>query len=340
MKLPLELNRVPIVTKSTVIASAFLSLSFWLLDYRTSFSSNPKADHGSNAGSAGVSSGILTLIPQSSYYLPWTFVSSSLVNPNVFSLGIALATLLLGGRYLERAYSSRELAKFYAVLILVPNVTLFLSLFLLALCTQDRAWLSTSIYGSVALQAGILVAFKQLVPEHTVTMYRQLVKIRVKHFPALFLLSTIVSAPILGNYAAIATSILGFLSGWVYLRFYKISLPDLGAQMVSIKGDASETFSLSQFFPDIVQAPIDRLSETVFELLVSIGVCLPFGQDVLESTNEFGHRTAGTGVGRAEAERRRTAALRALDQKMTRQTNESTQDVRSGSASLPPQVDH
>ena len=37
-----------------------------------------------------------------------------------------------------------------------------------------------TICGGVALQAGFLVAFKQLVPEHTVTIAKGLIQIRVK----------------------------------------------------------------------------------------------------------------------------------------------------------------
>jgi hypothetical protein len=38
----------------------------------------------------------------------------------------------------------------------------------------------TTICGGVALQAGFLVAFKQLVPEHTVTIAKGIIRVRVK----------------------------------------------------------------------------------------------------------------------------------------------------------------
>ena len=38
----------------------------------------------------------------------------------------------------------------------------------------------TIICGGVALQAGFMVAFKQLVPEHTVTLFKGIIKVRVK----------------------------------------------------------------------------------------------------------------------------------------------------------------
>ena len=52
----------------------------------------------------------LTLVPQLSLVYPWTFLTSALVEGNVFTLAIAGLTLYHGGRYLERAWSSAELA--------------------------------------------------------------------------------------------------------------------------------------------------------------------------------------------------------------------------------------
>lgn len=338
IKLPIDLGRIPIVTRTTVVASTVLSLMFWILNYRSTGPPGTSADY----------TNYLALVPGSAYYLPWTLLTSSFVSSNIFSLGVSLASLLLGGRYIERSFSSHELVRFYLVVTLGPNAVLLLSLLLLWLTTRDPTWLHVSIHGTVGIQAGILVAFKQLVPEHTVTLYRNLVKIRVRHFPLLFLISTACSAAILGNHSSIALSTLGFLASWIYLRFYKTSPPDLGSAAAAaaaahphphaaLRGDASETFALSQFFPDVMQGPIDRLATVVFDQLVAAGICLPLGQDLLDATNEFGHRPAGSGVGRAEAERRRTSALRALDMKMSRTAEETTQP---GNVSLPPQVNH
>lgn len=321
------------MTKLVCLASIVLSVIFWLIKYPAVLFGSVPHDDLSKIPVVYA----LTLVPRTSYYLVWTFITASFVNSNIFTLGISVSTLLLGGRYIERAWSSKELVKFYAAVILVPNLIMFALWLVLYGITKDEKWLYSSIHGGIAIQAGILVAFKQLVPEHTVTLYKNLVKIRVKHFPALFLLSTIISAPILGNYQSIISSILGFLSSWVYLRFYKPAIPDLGVQMSAIRGDASETFALSQFFPEVLQGPIDWVATITFDALVSLGICVPFGQDPSDQRNEMGHRTAGTGVGRAEAERRRTLALRALDQKLTK---DSITETQPGSISLPPQVNH
>lgn len=82
----------------------------------------------------------LTLVPQLSIIYPWTFITSTFVESNVFTLSIAAVTLYHGGRYLERAWSSAELAKFLAIVSLVPN---FLTLCVMVLCftlSRNESW--------------------------------------------------------------------------------------------------------------------------------------------------------------------------------------------------------
>jgi len=104
----------------------------------------------------------------------------------------ALATLLYAGRYLERAWSSREYVKFLAVCTIVPNLLAFGACVLMYYAfgsasvlyfphsrrqTDDRFM---NISGLAGLQIAYLIAFKQLVPERTVTLFRSPLKMRVK----------------------------------------------------------------------------------------------------------------------------------------------------------------
>lgn len=66
---------------------------------------------------------------------------------------------------------------------------------------------------------------------------------RVKHFPALFLLLNTISGIAFGTDTAAILAWLGILASWTYLRFYKRQ-PDLtgtSSTGTGIKGDASET---------------------------------------------------------------------------------------------------
>jgi hypothetical protein len=187
----------------------------------------------------------------------------------------------------------------------------------------------------LALSAAFLVSLKQLVPEHTVSLFNSLLRIRIKHFPALFVLANMLSGPLLGTDTAFWLAMFGFLTGWLYLRFYRIS--DIGATESAtggvMKGDPSETFAFVSFFPDVFHPVLAPVCDSVFNALVQLKLCTPFSDSAIETAtenaasrsegglpsimNQPGGAAGGGGGGkRAEAERRRALALKALDQRL------------------------
>lgn len=82
----------------------------------------------------------LTLVPQLSIIYPWTFLTSTLVESNIFTLAIGGSTLFYGGRYLERAWSSAELAKFLVLVSVVPNVLTFAVMIFFFSMTRNENW--------------------------------------------------------------------------------------------------------------------------------------------------------------------------------------------------------
>ena len=182
----------------------------------------------------------------------------------------------------------------------------------------------TSINGTIPLQISFLVAFSQLVPAHTVTLFRGIVSLRVPRFPLIHTLTIIVLS--LTTVLSVASLLLvtnGFIASWVYLRFYKTTLPDLEtSQPASLRGDASETFAFAEFFPDPVKPAITALSDQVYNILVSLKICTPFSQaDVSASRGDTYVQRGAPGGARAEAERRRALALKALDQRLSAATS-------------------
>lgn len=177
-----------------------------------------------------------------------------------------------------------------------------------------------TINGTIPLQISFLVAFSQLVPAHTVTLFRGIISLRVPRFPLLHVLFiTILSITPLLSIASFFLVINGFISSWIYLRFYKSAFPDLEtSQPSSLRGDASETFAFAEFFPEPVKPLISSIGDQIFNVLVAIRLCTPFtAADVAASRgdNTFIQRGAPGGA-RAEAERRRALALKALDQRL------------------------
>ena len=184
------------------------------------------------------------------------------------------------------------------------------------------------------------MAFKQLVPEHTVTILKGMIKIRVKHFVSIFLVANTLSGIILGTDTALVLAWLGFFVSWIYLRFYKRQ-PDLSSTSTGggIKGDASETFAFAYFWPDVVQPPIAAVADGIYNALIALRICTPFSAEDVESSNEQATtRNEGGlpsllnqsgprgGAGkREEAERRRALALKVLDQRLHAATSKEQQ---------------
>ncbi|KAG9257477.1 eukaryotic integral membrane protein-domain-containing protein [Emericellopsis atlantica] len=262
----------------------------------------------------------LTFVPQLSIVYPWTLLTTSLVESNIFTLAVGAATLYYGGRYLERAWSSRELAKFVALVTLVPNFLTFGMLVILFTLSRNESWTLTVVSGTISIQISFLVAFSQLVPAHTVTLFRGILSLRVPRFPLVHLgVVTLLSLTPALSIASFWLALFGFLTSWTYLRFYKTVFPDLEAssQSAGLRGDASETFAFAEFFPAPAKPFVAAFADQIFEALVAMRVCAPFSQADMSAARGESYLQRGTpGSARAEAERRRAIALRALDQRL------------------------
>jgi len=92
----------------------------------------------------------ISIVPGLSFKYPWTFATASFVEQNVFGLLVTGLTLFYGGRYLERAWSSNEFAKFILFVAVVPNILCFmLYISLYALSGSKRALYGLSIRPSL-----------------------------------------------------------------------------------------------------------------------------------------------------------------------------------------------
>lgn len=67
----------------------------------------------------------LVSVPVKSIKFPWTLVTAALVENNAVSLAISGLVIWFGGRYLERAWGSREYGKFLLYVAAIPNAFAF-----------------------------------------------------------------------------------------------------------------------------------------------------------------------------------------------------------------------
>ncbi|VVT48997.1 uncharacterized protein SAPINGB_P002053 [Magnusiomyces paraingens] len=324
---------------------------------------------------ADISIPFLTLVPGLSVFYPWVLITTTYVETTILGFLATGATLLYGGRYCERVWNSKELARFLLIVGVSSNVAAWATaIFEYALVSATVAeknadnsntstpvgkefYLLQPINGGIAFQLAFLVALKQLVPEHSIVLFRGLFTIKVKHlvFPTL-VLYTLIGIVYFRDLPFISQVWAGFFASWIYLRFLRYTyvdpvLPtttaatsnDSGVSIKSapgkirIRGDASEVFSLANFFyPALLRDLIQSLATVVFRTLVAIKICTPFAQDEVEqgnlrasirTTGNTAASAGGNGAGPSsaagprsaaeiEADRRRALALKALDEKL------------------------
>jgi membrane associated rhomboid family serine protease len=109
---------IPPVTRGLLLCQVVLSLLYNIARYS-------QVDFRSVTGSDTLYVPYLTLVPSLSLWYPWVFVTTTLVEQNIFTLLINLATVYYGGKYLERAWGSAEFLKFILVVSLISNVVAF-----------------------------------------------------------------------------------------------------------------------------------------------------------------------------------------------------------------------
>ncbi|KAG0361833.1 hypothetical protein BGZ54_008919, partial [Gamsiella multidivaricata] len=214
------------------------------------------------ASAEGTIISLLALVPVSAPYRFWTFATASFFERSIIQaskrsallsplkmfrrlfrrIHISRLVLLGSGKYLERAWGSREFFKFLAVTSVGSMLAIYFTcLFEYIVRGNEDLLYDTRVYGLTAVMAGFLIGFKQLVPEHLVTMWG-IFSVRVKTLPMFFALFMIFESLITRSQVQLMLAMYGLLISWIYSRFFKIQ--------DGIRGDRSETFSFASFFPE------------------------------------------------------------------------------------------
>ncbi|KAI7869028.1 eukaryotic integral membrane protein-domain-containing protein [Spinellus fusiger] len=246
------------------------------------------------------------LVPGLGLYTPWTFLTATFYESNVFSLMGSLMILLLCGKYLERAWGSRELLKYVLLTAFLSNVVTWVGiLFTYYLSKNEQLLYSTQICGMSGVFSGFLVAFKHLIPEHRLSLMGA-VSIRVKNLLGIATAASLVCFVLFDAIVFYNLVNIGWVIGWVYLRFFKIQ--------DGVRGDHSETFAFVTFFPEFLHPLIRIVSGRVYTTLVRLGCChLPAS----ETEPDLEEGTEIADISTAESERRRALALKALDKRLS-----------------------
>nr|BAH22604.1 hypothetical protein UPA2 [Pholiota nameko] len=305
------LQSIPPVTRAFTSATIASSALYGYLSWK---GMGPEAAH------------YLTIVPGSAFYAPWTLLTSAFVETTVFE-ATSLIFVPASLKYLERLWGSVETLKFIVVSIVASNIIAlgFNWIEYIATRNADLFLFGMHYHGQMALQIAILVAFTQLIPEHQVQILG-VIKARVKSLPMAYLtLSTVLC--FVGFQCPWIIIQFGWFVGWIYLRFYKKN-PGESVGGADTYGDRSETFSLISWFPPFMHYPLTLLGNLVYSLATRFHLIPNAGPDV-----ELGSYGQVPGTARAEAERRRAMALKALDQRLANSSSPtagSTSDSDEG----------
>ncbi|PCH33974.1 DUF1751-domain-containing protein [Wolfiporia cocos MD-104 SS10] len=299
---------IPLATRIYTAATVGFSLLYYVLYW---------------TGGDNFAAPYLVLIPGSSIFYPWTFLTSALVETTIIELIFTLLVIPASLRYLERLWGAVELLKFIAVSITVSNVIAFGLNWLEYMVLKNPLFLYGQQYhGQMALQIAVLVAFRQIIPEHQVQLFGVL-KARVKTLPMAYVTFSTVMC-ILGFQCPFIVIQFGWLVSYIWLRFYKKNAVDLSGG--PLYGDRSETFAFVTWFPPFIHGPITLLGNTAHSLASRFHL-IPSSGDIEAAYAPL------PGGARAEAERRRAMALKALDQRLAGGVASPSQPQRSASSS-------
>ncbi|GAB2286796.1 Rhomboid-like protein 19 [Dionaea muscipula] len=246
----------------------------------------------------------LALIPARTIPFAWNLLTAGYIEQTIYGVIISTIGLLLIGKLLEPIWGTKEFLKFIFVVNFLTSLCVFVTAIALYYATSEELYLYMPISGFYGVILGFLVGIKQILPDLELSLV-SLLRIKAKWLPSLVLLLSIVASFfIAGSAAYLPTLIFGTYISWIYLRYLQ-RRPE-----TSLKGDPSDEFALSSFFPDFLRPAIDPVASIFHRML-----CGRPG-----TRNEaMGYVLGGTplpGSDPIEASRRRERGARALEERL------------------------
>ncbi|KAI7884262.1 DUF1751-domain-containing protein [Lichtheimia hyalospora FSU 10163] len=310
------LSNIPSLTKAFVTTLVALSCTSYIYTYRLQLTADDPTETNVFLGCP-----FIGVLPGLALYNPWTFLTAAFYEDNVFKLIASALIFLLCGKYLERAWGSRELLKYVMITATLSNVMTWFGILVSFYISSDSDYLyKIQINGMAGVFSAFLVAFKHLIPEHRIALLGNAVTIRVKNLIGVATAGSIVSLILFRAIVFYNLVNIGWVIGWIYIRFFKYQ--------DGIRGDHSEAFALVTFFPEFLHPILRPVTNIVYGIFVRLGVCTPASRNYaydLESQSGIRSVSPLPGSARAEAERRRALALKALDMRLsTKQPSAAT----------------
>ncbi|CAN6325171.1 unnamed protein product [Urochloa humidicola] len=262
--------------------------------------------------------GYLALIPARTIPFTWNLVTAGYIEQTIPGVIVSIVGLILFGKVLEPLWGAKELLKFIFIVNLSTSVCVFVTTIVLYYITQEESYLYTPLSGFYGVLSGLLVGIKQILPDQELNLL--VLKISAKWIPSIVAFFSVAVSFILKESMTYLPIILfGIYVSWIYLRYFQKRLD------VGLRGDPSDEFSFSSFFPGFLRPVLDPIA-SIFHKLFCGGSARSEGTSHALDGSQF------PGSGSIEANRRRERGQRALEQRLA----EKLAAVRSAEVTAPP----
>ncbi|CAN1338527.1 Rhomboid-like protein 19 [Linum perenne] len=246
----------------------------------------------------------LALIPARTIPFAWNLITAGYVEQTIYGVVASTLCLLVMGKLLEPVWGSKEFLNFIFIINFLTSVCVFITAITLYYVTTQEIYLYMPISGFQGVVSGLLVGMKQIIPDQELSVLR----IKAKNgqwFPSIMLLLAIAASFFTMESAKyLPTLIFGTYMSWIYLRYLQ-RRPE-----TKLKGDPSDDFAFSSFFPDFFRPVIDPITSIFHRLLC--------GRGQSESEPQ-GYQLGGIGLPGSdpiESSRRREKGARALEERL------------------------
>ncbi|KAM0837486.1 hypothetical protein ACQ4PT_061608 [Festuca glaucescens] len=244
----------------------------------------------------------LALIPARTIPFAWNLITAGYVEQTIPGVIISIIGLLLFGKLLEPLWGTKELSKFVFIVNFSTSMCVFVTAIALYYVTQQETYLYTPLSGFYGVLSGLLVGIKQLMPDQELNLF--VLKIKGKWIPSLIaLISVVVSFFVNDLVSSLPVILFGIYMSWIYLRYFQKRLE------TGLKGDPSDEFSFSSFFPGFLRPVLDPIASIFHRLLCG-------RSDRADSRGQTLETSSLTGSDSTEANRRRERGQRALEQRL------------------------
>ncbi|CAD5187195.1 unnamed protein product [Musa acuminata subsp. malaccensis] len=246
----------------------------------------------------------VVLIPSRTIPFAWNLITAGYVEQSILGVAISTVGLLLFGRWLEPLWGSKEFLKFIIVVNLLTSICVFVTAIALYYITRQESYLYTAFSGFHGVLSGFLVGLKQILPDQELSLF--ILKIKAKWMPTLVaLISVATSFFTMDSVSYLPTVLFGIYMSWIYLRYFQ-RRPE-----TSHKGDPSDDFSFSSFFPEFLRPVLDPIA-SLFHWVF----CGRISDSSADTRGDTLDGSLMPGSDSIDAIRRRERGARALEQRL------------------------